>query len=29
MSGPASTCIATIRVPASAPEPATWYLDTQ
>jgi hypothetical protein len=23
---PASTCVATIQVPASSPEPATWYL---
>ena len=29
ISEPASTCIVTIRVPASAPEPATWHLDTQ
>jgi hypothetical protein len=29
LSGPASTCVATIRVPTSAPEPATWHLDAQ
>ncbi|HUD70115.1 MAG TPA: hypothetical protein VMQ40_07740 [Acidimicrobiales bacterium] len=26
MTAPTATCVATIRVPPSAPEPATWYL---